>query len=462
MPLPVVAIIGRPNVGKSTLFNRILRRRQAIVDDRPGVTRDRNYALADWAGREFYLVDTGGLVPHTKDRLETAVKRQVEAAIGESDLLALVVDAKAGITDTDRHIAQLIRRRAKPHIVIANKVDGAREELEAHQFYRLGLGQPHPASAASGRNIGDLLDEMVALLPQAEAETGRPAAIRVAVLGKPNVGKSSLINAITGQERVIVDSEPGTTRDAVDTAFSWQGSHFMLVDTAGLRRKSKATEDLEFYTRLRTERSIEGAEVGILVLDSSQGLAHLDLTLGGMLDGFDRAAVVAVNKWDLAKDQNQAQYLGWIRKQMPFLSYAEFVFTSATQGQGIPHLLQATLSAHSQWRKRIEPELLTAAFEEAVRKYQPPAVKGKDVSLYGVRQARTQPPGLEVLTNQPKLIPESYQRYLVRSLQEGLGLRGTPLRIRYLLSKPTPEWRKRRYVDFGQRPRYRADGGKEG
>jgi GTP-binding protein len=275
------------------------------------------------------------------------------------------------------------------------------------------------------------------------------------MLGRPNVGKSSLVNAITGQERVIVDAEPGTTRDAVDTTFEWQGSRLVLVDTAGLRRKSRS-EDLEFYTRLRTERTIEQAQVGVLVLDGSQGLSHLDLSLAGMLDVSDRAVVLAVNKWDLAGQENRANYVGWLRSEMPFLAHAEPVFTSALRQEGIQHLLQGIVSARGQWGKRLEPELLDAAFEATVAKNQPPAPKGKEVALYSIRQSGTEPPSFEVLTNQPKLLPESYRRYLVGGLRERLGVRGTPIRILYRKSQSPPDWSKRRYVAFGQRPRYRA------
>jgi GTP-binding protein len=456
MRLPVVAIIGRPNVGKSTLFNRVLRRRAAIVDDRPGVTRDRNYALAEWRGRDFYLVDTGGLVPHSRDRMESAIRRQVETALAEADLVLMTVDVKEGLTDTDRHIVQLVRRSGKPSVLAANKVDAAREESGIYDFYQLGLGEPLPVSAASGRGSGDLLDAVVEKLPPAAPTESLPAGIRVALLGKPNVGKSSLVNAITGQQRVIVDADPGTTRDAVDTWFEWQDKRLVLIDTAGLRRKTKG-DDLEFYTRLRTERTIDQAQVGVLVLDGSQGLSHLDLSLAGMLDASDRAVVLAVNKWDLAADGNQANYIGWLRSQMPFLPHAEPVFTSAVRGEGIQHLLQEIVSAHNQWRKMLEPELLISAFEETVAKNQPPAPRGREVILYSIKQTGTQPPWFEVLTNQPKLLPESYRRYLIGGLRERLGIKGAPIRITYKKSAPPDDWQKRRYLPFGQRPRFRAE-----
>lgn len=456
MKLPAVAVIGRPNVGKSTLFNRVLRRRAAIVDDRPGVTRDRHYALADWAGHSFYLVDTGGLVPNSRDRMESAIRRQVEAAVFEADLLLVTVDAKEGLTNSDRHIAQLVRRSGKPAVLAVNKVDSTKDEPNVHEFWQLGLGEPLAVSASSGRGSGDLLDAVVSKLPRMEMTGEAKAGIRVALVGKPNVGKSSLVNAITGQERVIVDSEPGTTRDAVDTVFEWRGNRLVLVDTAGLRRRTQA-DDLEFYTRLRTERAIEQSQVGVLVLDGGQGLSHLDMTLAGMLDASDRAVILAVNKWDLVQDDNRAKYIGWLRKEMPFLAHAEPVFTSAKLGQGVAHLLQEIISAYGQWRKWLEPDLLTAAFEEAVAKYQPPATKGKEVILYSIRQTGIEPPTFEVLANQPSLIPESYRRYLAGGLRDRLGVRGAPIRITYAKSAPPQDWQKKRYVDFGQRPRFQAD-----
>lgn len=452
-----VAIIGRPNVGKSTLFNRILKRRLAIVDDQPGVTRDRNYALADWNGREFFLIDTGGLVPNTSDRMEKSIKKQVEIAIGEADLLLLVVDRQTGISDIDHQVARLVRKSGKPYLLLVNKVDDQVHEAEAYQFMRLGLGEPQLIAAGPGRAIGDMLDRVVELLPQENAQPYDQSAIRVAVLGKPNVGKSSLINALTGQDRVIVDSAPGTTRDAVDTLFEWRNQKYLLIDTAGLRRKSKVKDSIEYYTTLRTERSLERAEVGVLVLDSSQGLSHLDLTLASMLERSNRAVIVAINKWDLQEQPNKANYLGWLREQMPFLDFAEFVFTSALEEQGLPQLLQALISVHHLWRKSVEPEALSLVFDRAVEKNRPPSVRGKRIDLYAIAQTDVAPPRFLIRASMPELVAPHYQRYLHRQLQEGLGLKGTPIRLMFKASKPPADWKDRSYVEFGGRPRYRSD-----
>ena len=457
MSNPTVAIIGRPNVGKSTLFNRILKRRLAIVDDQPGVTRDRNYALADWNGREFYLIDTGGLVPNTSDRMEKSIKKQVEIAIGEADLLLLVVDRQTGISDIDHQVARLVRKSGKPYLLLVNKVDDQVHEAEAYQFMRLGLGEPQLIAAGPGRAIGDMLDRVVEMLPRENAQPYDQSAIRVAVLGKPNVGKSSLINALTGQERVIVDSVPGTTRDAVDTLFEWRNQKYLLIDTAGLRRKSKVKDSIEYYTTLRTERSLERAEVGVLVLDSSQGLSHLDLTLASMLERSNRAVIVAINKWDLQEQPNKANYLGWLREQMPFLDFAEFVFTSALEDQGLPQLLQALISVHHLWRKSVEPEALSSVFDRAVEKNRPPSVRGKRIDLYSIAQTDVAPPRFLIRASMPELVAPHYQRYLHRQIQEGLGLKGTPIRLMFKSSKPPADWKDRSYVEFGGRPRYRSD-----
>lgn len=457
MSNPTVAIIGRPNVGKSTLFNRILKRRLAIVDDQPGVTRDRNYALADWNGREFYLIDTGGLVPNTSDRMEKSIKKQVEIAVGEADLLLLVVDRQTGISDIDRQVARLVRKSGKPYLLLVNKVDDQVHEAEAYQFMRLGLGEPQLIAAGPGRAIGDMLDRAVEMLPSENAQPYDQSAIRVAVLGKPNVGKSSLINALTGEERVIVDSVPGTTRDAVDTLFEWRNQKYLLIDTAGLRRKSKVKDSIEYYTTLRTERSLERAEVGVLVLDSSQGLSHLDLTLASMLERSNRAVIVAINKWDLQEQPNKANYLGWLREQMPFLDFAEFVFTSALEDQGLPQLLQALISVHHLWRKSVEPEALSSVFDRAVEKSRPPSVRGKRIDLYSIAQTDVAPPRFLIRASLPELVAPHYQRYLHRQLQEGLGLKGTPIRLMFKASKPPADWKDRSYVEFGGRPRYRSD-----
>jgi GTP-binding protein len=459
MPNPTVAIIGRPNVGKSTLFNRVLKRKLAIVDDQPGVTRDRNYAVADWNGREFYLIDTGGLVPNTSDRMEKSIKQQVEIAIDEADVLVMVVDRTTGITDIDYHVAKMIRKTNKPFLFLVNKVDDIKHEADAYEFMKLGLGEPFLVAAGPGRNIGDMLDKLVGMLPAEKVEAPDPSAIKVAVLGKPNVGKSSLINSITGEQRVIVDSVPGTTRDSVDTTFQWRNQKYLLIDTAGLRRKSRVKDSLEFYTTLRTEKSLKRADVGVLVLDSSEGLSHLDLTLASMLEQSNKAVIVVINKWDLQKEPNKANYLGWLKEQMPFLDFAEFVFTSALENEGLPQLLQTIIQVYHLWRKNIEPEALDYVFDQTVEKYRPPSVKGKRIDLYSIVQVDIAPPRFIIRASEPHLVVPNYHRYLHRQLHARLGLKGTPIRLMFKQSKPPAGWKDKSYVDFGGRPRYRSEKG---
>jgi GTP-binding protein len=440
MNYPIVAIIGRPNVGKSTLFNRILKTKTAIVDDMPGVTRDRNYAIADWNGKYFYLIDTGGLVPNTKDRMEISIKRQVETAMEEADLLLFLVDRKTGLTDADAQIAKMVRKQGKPIILAVNKVDKPKDEAES---MTLGLGEPMLIAAGPGLSIGDLLDEVVKKLPKSPEQPVNDRAVNVAIVGKPNVGKSSLVNAIVGRERVIVDAVPGTTRDSIDTIFNWNDQEFVLIDTAGLRRKTSAHEDVEFYTRLRTERAVERCQVGVLVLDSSQGLSHLDTTLVAMLETSNKALVVVINKWDLMSEVNKPNYLGWLKDQLAFVNFAEFVFTSALNSEGVFNLLQKILNAYHHWNKVFEPGVVVQAFEETIKKLHPPAVRGKEITLYSIRQEGQAPPRFVIESNMPHLIPTNYLRYIQSSLHTRLAITGTPIRLRFERTK-APKGRLRK------------------
>jgi GTP-binding protein len=457
MNYPIVAIIGRPNVGKSTLFNRILKTKTAIVDDMPGVTRDRNYAIADWNGKYFYLIDTGGLVPNTKDRMEISIKRQVETAMEEADLLLFLVDRKTGLTDADAQIAKMVRKQGKPIILAVNKVDKPKDEAESYEFMKLGLGEPMLIAAGPGLSIGDLLDEVVKKLPKSPEQPVNDRAVNVAIVGKPNVGKSSLVNAIVGRERVIVDAVPGTTRDSIDTIFNWNDQEFVLIDTAGLRRKTSAHEDVEFYTRLRTERAVERCQVGVLVLDSSQGLSHLDTTLVAMLETSNKALVVVINKWDLMSEVNKPNYLGWLKDQLAFVNFAEFVFTSALNSEGVFNLLQKILNAYHHWNKVFEPGVVVQAFEETIKKLHPPAVRGKEITLYSIRQEGQAPPRFVIESNMPHLIPTNYLRYIQSSLHTRLAITGTPIRLMFQKSKAPSGWKKRQMLDFGKRPKFRAE-----
>ncbi len=430
---PTVAIIGRPNVGKSTLFNRLIGRREAIVDDRPGVTRDRHFATADWNGRRFWLVDTGGLVPGTGDALDRAVRAQVETAIAESDVVLFVVDVEVGVHPADLEIARYLRKARRPTILVANKADQLPNDTRHLGFYELGLGDPFPVSAAVGKSSGDLLDRVVALLPPAP-ETGEEAAIHVAVVGRPNVGKSSLVNRLLGEERVVVAAEPGTTRDAIDTPLSYEGRTLVFIDTAGLRKRSKVEDDIEFYATLRTSRAIERADVCVLVVDAQDGMHVQDLRIAN--DAWDRGAavVIAVNKWDLIeeKDTNTAvRGERELKDSAPFLEFIPFVYVSAKTGQRVSRLLELIVAAAEEREKRVPTAEVNRVLEALVDRQQPPQPVGESVRLLYASQIGTAPPKFAIVSNRPDAIPESYTRYLVNGFRAAWRFTGSPLNIKF-------------------------------
>src|SRR5216110_485071 len=415
MSVPTVAIIGRPNVGKSTLFNRIIGRRQAIVDAQPGVTRDRHFAPAEWNGRRFWLVDTGGLVPGSTDPINRAIRAQVEQAIADSDVLLFVVDIEDGIHPMDLEIAQYLRKAKRPVLLVVNKANDLPDETRQLSFYELGLGDPFPVSAAVGKNSGDLLDKVAAILPDSTASES-DAAIHVAVVGRPNVGKSSLVNRLLGQDRLIVHDEPGTTRDAIDTQFEYQGRQLVFIDTAGLRKRSKVDEDLEFYSTLRTARAIERADVCVLVVDAKDGMHAQDLKIAN--DAWERGAgiIVAVNKWDLIeeKDTNTAVRGEEVLKaKAPFLEYIPFVYVSAKTGQRVSRLLDLVLTVAEEREKRVPTAEVNRVLESLLQRQQPPQPVGEPVRLFYDSQIGTAPPRFAIVANRPESIPESYARYLV-------------------------------------------------
>jgi GTP-binding protein len=430
---PTVAIIGRPNVGKSTLFNRLIGRRTAIVDDRPGVTRDRNFATADWNGRRFWLVDTGGLVPDATDSIGKAVRTQVAAAIAESDVVLFVVDVAAGVHPADSEIASYLRRAGRPVVLVANKADHLPDDDRHLAFYELGLGDPFPVSAAIGKSTGDLLDRVVALLPAAGAVQDEDE-ILVAVVGRPNVGKSSLVNRLLGEERLVVDDAPGTTRDAIDTRLSHHGRSIVFIDTAGLRKRAKVEDDVEFYSTLRTARAIERAHVCVLVVDASDGLHHQDLKI--LNDAWDRGAavIIAVNKWDLVaeKDSNTAvRGEQELRERTPFLEFIPFLYVSAKTGQRVPRLFDLIVEVAAEREKRVPTSEVNRVLEELVGRQQPPQPVGESVRLLFASQIGTAPPRFAVVSNRPDAIPESYTRYLTRGFREAWAFLGAPLAIKY-------------------------------
>jgi len=429
---PTVAVIGRPNVGKSTLFNRLIGRREAIVDPRPGVTRDRNFASGEWNGRRFWLVDTGGLIPGSQDPMNRAIRAQVEAAIAESDVLLFVVDVEAGVHPADQEIAQTLREARRPVLLVANKADRLPEDMRHLDFYQLGLGDPFPVSATVGKNTGDLLDRLVDLLPAGEPEPDE-ATVHVAIVGRPNVGKSSLVNRLIGRDRLVVADTPGTTRDAIDTPFDYQGRRLVFIDTAGLRKRAKVEDDVEFYSSLRTARAMERADVCVLVVDASDGLHTQDLRIIG--DAWQRGAgvIIAVNKWDLIeeKDSNTAvRGQKELAERVPFLDFIPFLYLSAKTGQRVSKLLDLILTVAAEREKRVPTSEVNRVLEALVDRQQPPQPVGESVRLFYASQIGTAPPRFAIVSNRPEAIPESYTRYLVNGFREAWAFTGAPLAIK--------------------------------
>ena len=430
---PTVAIIGRPNVGKSTLFNRFIGRREAIVDDRPGVTRDRNFGVVDWNGRQFWLVDTGGLILQAEDSLNRAVRHQVEQAVTESDVVLFLVDVEQGVHPADLEIAQYLRKSQRPVILVANKADQLPVDSRHVAFYELGLGDPFPVSAAVGKSSGDLLDRVVALLPPAGAVTAE-AAIDVAVVGRPNVGKSSLVNRLLGSERLVVAAEPGTTRDAIDTPLRYGDRTLVFIDTAGLRKRSQVDDDIEFYSTLRTARAIERADVCVLVVDAQDGMHVQDLKIAN--DAWEQGAalIVAVNKWDLIeeKDTNTAvRGEREIKGRAPFLEFIPFIYVSAKTGQRTTKLLELILAVATERDKRIPTHEVNEVLGALVDRQQPPQPVGESVRLLYASQIGTAPPRFAIVSNRPEAIPESYTRYLLNGFREAWRFTGSPVGIKF-------------------------------
>jgi GTP-binding protein len=430
---PTIAIIGRPNVGKSTLFNRLIGRREAIVDAQPGVTRDRHFAAAEWNGRRFWLVDTGGLVPGSSDPLNQAIRTQVEQAVAESDVIVFLVDVEAGVHPADLEIAQYVRKAKRPVLLVANKSDQLPNDHRHLAFYELGLGEPFAVSAAVGKSSGDLLDRLVGLLP-AEGEAAEAEAIRVAVVGRPNVGKSSLVNRLLGQDRLVVAAEPGTTRDAIDTTLIHEGRTLVFVDTAGLRKRSKVEDDIEFYSTLRTSRAIERADVCVLVVDAKDGMHAQDLKIAN--DAWEKGTgvLIAVNKWDLIeeKDTNTAvRGERELKAKAPFLAFVPFYYVSAKTGQRVTKLLDAILVVAEERQKRVPTAEVNRVLETLLARQQPPQPVGESVRLFYATQVGTAPPRFAVVANRPEAIPESYTRYLHNGFREAWEFTGAPLTIKF-------------------------------
>ncbi len=431
--LPVVAVVGRPNVGKSTFFNRILGRRQAIVEDVPGVTRDRNFAQAEWAGHHFFIVDTGGLETDTDEPMAAAVRRQVMAAIEEADVLVFVVDGKTGPHPVDERIAEILRRSNRPVVLVVNKMDKLPADLGHHDFWVLGLGEPHPVSALSGRGSGDVLDAIVSRLPETPAELVEDDTLHVAVIGKPNVGKSSFVNRLLGEERMVVTDVAGTTRDSVDTPLRYHGRTLMFIDTAGLRRQSRIGEGLEYYSALRTARAIERADVCLLLIDATEEVHVQDLRVAEKAWAAGCGLIIVANKWDLVdKDESTAAaYERHLRERAPTLRWVPVIFTSALSGQRVQRTLDLILEVEAERSRRIPTHEVNEVVQGLVEKQPPPHHRGQQVKILFATQAETEPPTFVIFTNLPKGIPEHYVRYLKNGFRNRWGFLGAPLRLRF-------------------------------
>ncbi len=431
MSLPIVAIIGRPNVGKSTLFNRLLKKRLAVVDDRPGVTRDRNYSLCNWNGKDFYLVDTGGLLTSTKSELERQVKAQAEAAIEEADFILFLIDNKVGAQDVDFEIAKRLKKINKRVFLVANKVDNEKEELETYSLKRLGLGDPYPVSATSGRNATELLDDVVRLIPETLAAEEQ-AGIKVAIIGRPNVGKSTFVNTLLGEEKLVVSEIPGTTRDSIDTTVRIGEDDFTLIDTAGLKKRTKIADDIEYYTSLRSLRSIQRADVCLLLAESQTGLVNQDLKIAQEAVETWKGLVIGINKWDLLLKESKTadHYTKWIKSYAPFLDFVPVIYISSKTGQRVEKAIELVKEVYLERKKRIETSELNQALEPDIKRQPPPSVKGKYVKLYYCTQTDVEPPTFVFFCNYPEYLKKPYLKFLQNKIREHFGFKGCPIKIK--------------------------------
>ena len=427
-----MAVVGRPNVGKSTLFNRVLGQRLAIVEDRPGVTRDRNFARAEWNGRQFYLVDTGGMVENPDEPMDRLIRQQVLVAIEEADVVVQVVDGKAGPHPLDYAVAEHLRRTQRPEVLVVNKVDnlGAPTALAHHDFWDLGLGEPLPMSGLSGKGSGDVLDAVVGLLPEVRDDE-EDTALRIAVIGKPNVGKSSFVNRLLGEERLVVSDVAGTTRDAIDTPMQYHGRSLVFVDTAGLRRQSRIDESVEYYSTLRTERAIERADVCLLLIDATEGIAVQDLKIAEKAWEAGCGLVLVANKWDLVEKETMTapRFEKEVRERAPFLQWVPVVFTSTVTGQRVHRVLEMVLEVEAERTRRVATHEVNEVLRELTTRTRPPAFRGMPVKFLYATQVAVKPPSFVLFVNHPEGVAESYQRYLHNGFRQAWGFAGVPLRI---------------------------------
>lgn len=432
MAKPVVAVVGRPNVGKSTFFNYIAGSRISIVEDTPGVTRDRIYAEAEWRNRKFTLIDTGGIEPYSEDKIMQQMKRQAEIAIETADVIVFMVDAREGMTASDKEVATMLRKTNKPVLLAVNKVDRVGQTpAEAYEFYNLGLGDIIPISSVHGLGMGDLLDEVYNHFPETDEDEYDEDVIKVAVVGKPNAGKSSLINKILGEERLIVSDIPGTTRDAIDTFIQSGDDKYAFIDTAGIRRKSKITENIERYSTIRSWTAIERADVCLIIIDATDGVTEQDTKIAGYAHDQGKASVIVVNKWDLVEKSTGTleEYRKVVHEKLGFMTYAPVLFVSALTGQRINKLYELIKYVADQAAFRVSTGMLNDLVNEAVAMVQPPSDKGKRLKIYYMTQSGIKPPTFVIFVNNMELMHYSYERYLENQLRKNFGFEGTPIKF---------------------------------
>jgi len=431
--LPVVAIVGRPNVGKSTLFNRLYGQRKAIVEDVPGVTRDRNYARVERFGRSFLLIDTGGFEPVSEDRLLTQMREQSQLAVEEADVILFVLDAKQGMTPADQEVADILRRYRKPLVCLVNKVDGPRDEANAAEFYALGFEDLICISAEHGHGMSELAGRLEDLLPEnKKAESDQPET-RLAIIGRPNVGKSSLVNRILGYERVVANPMAGTTRDSVDTPFTYNRKPYLMIDTAGIRRKGRVSQKLEKFSVVQALKAMERAHVVLMVVDAREGVTDQDLTIAGYAEEKGRAIILVVNKWDLVEKDHttMGSYVKDLRARFRFLAHAPILFVSALTGQRVSKIMGEVEALAEEFNRRLSTSALNKVLREAIEAHQPSIFQGKRLKFFYATQTAVRPPTITVFVSRADGVHFSYQRYLANRFRQALGLTGSPLRVRY-------------------------------
>lgn len=435
----LVAIVGRPNVGKSTLFNRLIGRREAIVESIPGVTRDRIYGYSEWNGKRFMIVDTGGFIPGSEDKMEQAIREQAMIAIEEANSIIFVCDGRDGVTPFDQDIAVILRRSSKPVTLIINKCDNTIQEAYSYEFHTLGLGEPFPISAMNGHNTGDFLDDVAEHL-EAEDEEDEDERLKIAVIGRPNAGKSSLTNALLGYERSIVTDIPGTTRDSIDSTIKFQGQEIVLIDTAGLRRKSHVKENIEMYSILRTSRAIERCDIAVVMLDSERGLEDQDKKIINQAAQARKGIIIAFNKWDLVeKDKDTADnFKNEFNERMKTFNYLPVLFISALTKQRIVKVIETALKIDENRKRRISTSKLNKLLLEDLKKTPPPSVRGHDLRINYITQVNVEPPVFAFFLNHPQLLPDSYKRFVERSLRKHFDFTGTP--VSFVFRRKNIKW----------------------